>query len=131
MTTEDRCTECGYPTRIHFKPDGTFLGCPLRPVSRMGHEDAWPRIQVRIGKAGTRKGKVLVAWPDVWDQETGQIMVWDIGTGDQFLDDQYQLQRSTRRATKDEEREAREEVEYRLGGKVRVVANAYARGTEE
>lgn len=123
----ERCTDCGYRLAIHVAGDGRFLGCPVRLSSQLGHTDALPRITVRVGKAGVRKDKVLVAWPDYLDAETGQIVVWDMATGDQFTDDQALLQRNTRRADRDRERDVQEEIEYQIGGKVRVIAGNWGR----
>lgn len=123
---DDRCTDCGYRFSIHAAADGRFLGCPIRLTSQIG-ADALPRITVRVGKAGARKDRVFVAWPDHLDADSGQIIVWDMGTGDHFVDDQAQLQRNTRRARRDHEQEVREEIEYQIGGKVRVVGGNWGR----
>lgn len=126
----ERCDDCGYPVRLHFAPDGQPLGCPIGLSSQLGHHDARPRVTVRVGKSGARKGHVFVAWPDCMDRATGQVLVWDLGTGEQFMDDQRALQVNTRRATQDQEHEAIAEVEYQLGDKVRAVRNVYARQQE-
>jgi hypothetical protein len=124
-----RCDDCGYRLAVHVAHDGKFLGCPVRLSAQLGHVDALPRITVRVGKAGARKDRVFVAWPDQMDAKTGQIIVWDMGTGEHFVDDQAQLQRSTRRLDRDREREVQEEVEYQIGGKVRVISGNWGRVT--
>lgn len=120
----DRCLDCGIAASFHVTSAGKFIGCPVRASHGLARGDLLPRIVVRVGKAGARKGKVLVVWPD--QQDGGSIMVWDMATGEHYLDDSYQLQRSSRRAGQDQEREVQAEVEYQLGGKVRVVRNAGA-----
>jgi len=128
----DRCTDCGYPLRIHFGPEGQPLGCPGGLSSTLGHHDARPRVIVRVGKVGARRGKVFAAWPDCFDRATSQVLVWDLATGDQFMEDQRALQVSTRKPTHDQEKDAIEEIEYQLGGdKVRAVKSVYARGEEQ
>ncbi len=112
---------------IHVGQNGQWLGCPVRLSSQLGHADALPRITVRVGKSGARKDRVFVAWPDLMDGETGQIVVWDMGTGEHTVDDQAQLQRNTRRADRDRERDVQEEIEYQIGGKVRVIAGNWGR----
>lgn len=117
----DRCLDCGYWLSAHVTVDGRFLGCPLRLASQPGDE-ALPRITVRVGKAGSRKGHTIVAWPDSLDMETKQIIVWNMTTGEQGIDDRAALQRNTRRASHDTERTMQDEVEYQIGGRVRVIA---------
>lgn len=125
------CTSCGYAIRLHVTTAGEFIGCPSMLGATLGNTDALPRITVRVGKAGARKGKVLVCWPDCQDRATGKVLVWDIGSGEQYLDDQYQVARNTRRAGRDQEHDVKDEVEYQIKGAVRVIAGNWARGTGE
>lgn len=67
-------------------------------------------------------------WPDMRDADSGQIVVWDLTTGDHYVDDQLQVQRNTRRAKKDQEKDVQAEIEYQLGGAVRVVNSAHGKG---
>jgi hypothetical protein len=123
-----RCDDCGYWIASHVSADGRFIGCPVR-IAALDAADALPRITVRVGKVGARKGRVFVAWPDHLDADSNQIIVWDMGTGDRFVDDQTLLQRGTRRATRDQEYDVQAEVEYQLGGKVRVIGGNWGRAT--
>lgn len=128
----DRCDDCGYPVRLHVAADGKPLGCPAVPSAQLGHHDARPRVTIRVCKSGARKGRVLAAWPDCFDRDTGQVLVWDLGTGDQFMEDQRALQCSTRKPTRDQEHDAIAEIEYQLNGdKVQHVKSVYARRIEE
>lgn len=124
-----RCDDCGYALAFHVDKAGQFLGCPTRLASALGDEDHLPRITVRVGKAGARKGRVYVTWPDQMDADSGQIVVWEMCTGARVTDDAKALQRATRRAGRDHEQDVKEEIEYQIGGKVRVVAGNWGRNT--
>lgn len=128
VITDERCDDCLYRISIHVAADGRFLGCPIRLSSPLGQDDLLPRITVRIGKSGARKGKVLVAWPDHLDAESGQIIVWDMGTGEHYTDDQGKLAQTTRRAERDQVLSVKEEIEYQIGGRVRVINGNWGRG---
>lgn len=117
----ERCDECGYWISAHVASSGRFLGCPARVMSQHGGGVDLPRIAVRVGKAGALKDRVLVTWPDYLDSASGQIVVWDMGSGTHTVEDQGVVQRNSRRASRDLEHEMREEIEYQIGGKVRVV----------
>lgn len=123
-----RCDDCHYLVSSHVANDGRFLGCPVR-INALGVEHTLPRITVRIGKTAPHKGIVFIGWPDQLDAESGQIVVWNLDTGDQCVEDQAQLQRRTRRATRDQEYEVQAEIEYQIGGKVRIIAGNWGRAS--
>jgi hypothetical protein len=122
-----RCSDCLYKVSIHVASDGRFLGCPIRLTSPLGQDDLLPRITVRVGKSGARKGKVFVTWPDHSDPDSKLIIVWDMGTGEHYTDDQERFQEATRRADRDHALQVKEEIEYQIGGKVRVISGNWGR----
>lgn len=130
MSEIPRCDDCGFPLRIHFGPGGKPLGCPAGVSAQLGRQDALPRVTIRLGKSGVYRGRLLAAWPDCLDRTTTQVLVWDLGSGDQFLAHQRELQRGTSRPTKDQEYAAIEEVEYQLGSKVRAIPYVSPRTSE-
>ena len=110
------CTDCGYAIAAHFdKHDGRFFGCPWRPLQ--GAVSKHPRVSLRRGIRGSRKGHVIVTWCDCVD-DAGAVLLWDLETDEQWIGDSRQHTQGTRALKGIELERARERVEGLAGGPV-------------
>lgn len=135
MSSADRCPDCGLAVSLHFRVErgdsrrsdtGQFLGCPAS-IRTLAQGDSRPRVTLRVCTRGTRggltsnrKGHVLVAWAD-YQTAAGEILIWDLETGDQWMGSAEEHTRSSRRLTGPELERAQTRVEDVSGGPVQVI----------
>jgi hypothetical protein len=130
--TLTRCTECGFPLPAHFRRngpnEGALIGCPPRVLLSDADAHLAPRLIARIGHRGALKGRLLVFWADcvlpadpTADKGYGQILMWDLDSGDQDWRPRDWMQQKTRRLPREQMRDLQDRIEYELGQRVRMV----------
>ena len=125
--TIDRCPLCGFAASGHVRADGSWLGCPARLYNDSADRN-YPRFQIRTG-TGPVRGRLYAIWADcriAADSRypEGQILVWDLESGDQQWHPAAWLRNNTKRANPDEADRGKQEVEYQIGEPIRLVTRA-------
>lgn len=123
------CPDCGHPIPAHFVPQtGEYRGCPSQwdALSWRGSRGDCTRVWIRLWRRGIRKGLPIVFFPDEADA-TG-LLAWD-PAADAFELVTEDPKLATRRADPLTIERVREQVEYSLQQRVRIVSNS-CRGTK-